>query len=78
MHHGSRDLQGGVAFILHAVHLLDGTPSERVDQDPGGLGGGHVLHLQGAKTPPRESKLCSLTLDRLRSPHSRKPNKPMG
>lgn len=57
MHHGSGDLQRGVAFILHTVHVLDGIPGQRVDEDPGGVGVGHVLHLQGTKTPQKESSI---------------------
>lgn len=50
-HHGSGDLQRGVALVPHAVHVLEGIPSQRVDEDPGGVGVGHVLHLEGAGAP---------------------------
>lgn len=59
MHHGSGDLQRGVAFILHTVHVLDGIPGQRVDEDPGGVGVGHVLHLHGKQRHHKKSPAFS-------------------
>lgn len=47
VHHGSGDIQCGVAFILDAVHILDGVARQSIDKDTGGVGFGHVLHLKG-------------------------------
>lgn len=53
VHHGSGDLQRGVAFILDAVHVLDRVSRKSVDKDTGGIGFGHVLHLEGRSATRR-------------------------
>lgn len=47
VHHGSGDLQRGVALVLDTVHVLDRVSRKSVDQDTGGVGFGHALHLEG-------------------------------
>lgn len=46
VHHGGGDGQRGVAVVPATVHVLDRVTGERVDEDTGGVGLGHALHLE--------------------------------
>lgn len=52
VHHGGGDAQRRVALVVDAVHVLDRVTGESVDKDTGGVGFGHVFHLEGSAEEP--------------------------
>lgn len=46
VNHGSRDVECGVALVIHTVHVLEGVSRKRVDEQARGVRVGHVLNLR--------------------------------
>lgn len=50
VNHGSRDVECGVALILHTVHVLKRVSRKSVDKHARGVGFSHILNLHETKT----------------------------
>lgn len=49
VHHGSRDGERRVALGPDTVHVPDRVAGQSVDEDTGGVGPGHAVHLEDVR-----------------------------